>query len=89
MNSLGSRARRSVEDSVENEVTFRSGPGSDQVGLVRRGDVERVAVCLGVDGNSGDAELVKRAEDADRDLAAICDENFSERSHGQGVFSIE
>ena len=40
----------------------------------------RVAVGLRVDGDGGDAELVERADDADRDLAAVGDQDLGEHA---------
>ena len=56
---------------------------ADLIGLVRLEAVQRELVLLGIDRDGLDAELGRRAEDADRDLRAVGDEQAAEgRSHG-------
>ena len=59
-----------------------AGPGPMQERLVGIRDEARVAVGLAVDGDRGDAELPQRAHDADRDLAAVGDQDLVEHRHG-------
>ena len=81
MDRLCARALRDLDDAVAAQVALGRRPRPEQVGLVRDGDVQLVAIGLGVDGDGRDPELAERAEDADRDLAAIGDEHLRERLH--------
>src|SRR5262249_45391915 len=49
--------------------------------VVGKADMERLAVRLRVDRDGLDAKLAARANDAQRDLATVRDENFTE--HGR------
>ena len=55
---------------------------ADEIRFVGLEAVEREAVFVGVDRDGADAELVGGAEDADRDLAAVGDEQFGDGTHG-------
>ena len=57
---------------------MRGGGGADAHGLVGEAHVERARVGLGVDGDGLDAELAAGAQDAQRDLAAVGDEDLLE-----------
>ena len=81
MHGIGTRAERGVDDHVGTEVALRRRPGADQVGLVRGLDVCASAVRVREDGDAADPELAERAEDADRDLTAVGDEDFVEVGH--------
>ena len=54
----------------------------EAVRLVRAADVERGAVGVGVDGDGLDAEVVRRANDAHGDLAAVRDEELADGAGG-------
>src|SRR5690606_4206091 len=54
------------------------GRGADMHRLIGHLDVQRVAIGVGIDGNGGDAELLRRFDDPAGDLAAIGDEDFLE-----------
>ena len=81
MDCLRARALRRREDALLIEVALGRQPTSDQIRLVGVGGVERCAVGLGVHGDRPDPELAQRPEDADRDLAAVCDQHFAENCH--------
>jgi hypothetical protein len=78
VDGLRARLAGHVEDPLDVQVALRGGRPAEQVGLAGARDVRRVAVQLGVDGDRGDAELVERADDADRDLAAVGDQDLRE-----------
>ena len=85
---LGAGALGRVEDPLDVQVALRRRARADEVRLVRRPHVQRAAVGLRVHGDRADAELAQRPEDANRDLAAIRDEDVAEegcRDHA-GVF---
>src|SRR5690606_30164139 len=70
-----------LEDGVYIEVgRERLALLADEPRLVRFVAVEGEAVLPRVDGDGGELELGRRAEDANGDLASIGDENFSERT---------
>ena len=56
----------------------RAGARTDADVVVGEAHVQRLAVGLGVDGDGLDAELAAGANDAQRDLAAIGDQDFLE-----------
>ena len=87
MNRFGAGATGRSEDPLDDEIALCRRAGADQERLVRDPRVERVAVGLGVDRDRADAELAQRAEDPDRDLAAIGHENFREERHGRRILS--
>ncbi len=78
VNRLGARLLRRLDDLGDVEVAFRRHGGPDQERLVGLADVRGVAVDLRVDGDRADPHLLQRARDADRDLAAVCDQNLLE-----------
>ena len=51
---------------------------ADQEALVRLEAVQGEAVLVGVDGHRADAQLAGGAQDADRDLAAVRDQQLAE-----------
>ena len=75
---LGAGLGGDREDLLDVQVALGRDGGTEQVGLVGLADVAGVAVGLGVDGDRADAHLLERADDADRDLAAVCDQDFLE-----------
>jgi hypothetical protein len=81
MDRLRAGAGRGLQDPLHEEVALGGRPRTDQVGLVRDPDVQRVAVGLRVDRDRSDPELAERPEDPDGDLAAVRDEDFGEGRH--------
>src|SRR6187200_1632602 len=69
---------RGIDQRVDAQVTARRGAWTDAHGLVRKLDVECVAVGLGVDRDGPQAQITQRANDPHRDLAAVGDEHRSE-----------
>ena len=70
---LGAGALRDLDEFVDVEVTERRRSRPDQVGFVGHAHVERVAIGFGVDRNGCNVHLACRADDTDRDLAAVGD----------------
>jgi len=70
-----------LENPFTDEVALCSRPWADQVGVVGRAHMQRIAICLGVNGDGTDAELAQRLEDPNRDLATVRDQHLRERSH--------
>ena len=65
------------DDARDVEVRLeRLADVADAIGLIRLEAVQGEAILLRVDGDRADAELVGGAEDTDRDLAAIGDEQL-------------
>jgi hypothetical protein len=77
---------RRVEDAVDREVALGRRRRPQEVRLVGVRDVQRGAIALGIDADRADPELAQRAEDADRDLPPVGDENLVE--HRRAVFSL-
>jgi hypothetical protein len=62
----------------------------DLGGLVRDPSVEGATVVGCRDGDGGDAELTARAKDPDRDLAAVRDQELSDRrAAGHGAIGSQ
>ena len=76
MDGVGAAGDGGRDDVGDREVRLRGRGVADADGLVRQLDVEAVLVGGGVDGDSGEAELLAGADDADGDLAAVCDEDL-------------
>ena len=78
----GVRARdvRGGDHSGQRQVGLRRLRRADADALVCELHVRRVLVGLGVHGDGADPELAAGADDAQRDLAAVGDEDFAE--HG-------
>ena len=83
MHRLRTRFPGGRDDPLLVEIALGRRPGSDEIGLVCDGGVERRAIRLRVDGHGANPQLAERAEDADRDLAAVGDKNLSEWRHGR------
>ena len=76
---ITARALRYSDDPRGVEVALAGRRGADRVRRVGGADVQRVAVDIAVDRGRADAEIVAGADDAERDLAAIGDEDGGER----------
>ena len=76
------RGDRDADDLVDIEVRAHRMPLlADLVGLVGLLAVERAAILPGEDGDGAGTELVRRTERADRDFAAVRDQDLSEHAH--------
>ena len=80
VHGLGAGLAAHLEDALDVEVALGRRRAAQQVGLVGARDVQRVAIELGVDRHRGDAHLAQRADDADRDLAAVGDQDLLEHA---------
>ena len=79
MDRLGARRERRLHDRVAPEVALRRRGRAEPDRRVGGADVGGVAVRVAVDGDRLHAELVGGADDPKRDLAAVRDEDPSER----------
>ena len=80
MHGLGAGLPAHLEDALDVEVALGRRRAAEQVRLVGALDVQRVAIELRVDRHGRDAHLAQRAGDADRDLAAIGDQDLLEHA---------
>jgi hypothetical protein len=87
MDEVGAGAPGRVEQALDREVAFRRRRRTDAEGLVRHQDVRRHPVDLGVDGHRRDVHLPAGADDPDRDLAAVGDEQLHRHPPTQGLGS--
>ena len=77
MDRIGAAQPRHADVLVDLEIGLdRALALADEVRLVRLEAVERELVLLGVAGDGLDVELVRGAENADRDFAAVGDEDL-------------
>ena len=79
MDRVASRSFRDLDDPRGIEVALARRRRADRVRAIGGADVQRVAVDVAVDRDRADAEVVAGADDAERDLAAIGDEDGGER----------
>ncbi len=78
MNGLGARLLAGGDDLVDDEIGFGSGRRADMDGFIRHLDMQRILVGIGIDGDGGDAHLLRRLHDAAGDFAPVCDQDFLE-----------
>ena len=78
MDGVAARRRRDGEHALDVEVGGGAQTGQG-TGFIGGAHVQRVGVVLGEDGHRRDAEFLGRAHDADRDFAAVGDQEFAER----------
>jgi len=80
VDGLRAGEQRGGEDTILTEVAVLRRGRTDADALVGEGDMQAVAVGLGVDGDGGNAHLLAGADDADGDLAAVRNQNFRKHS---------
>jgi CDP-diacylglycerol--glycerol-3-phosphate 3-phosphatidyltransferase len=85
MDCLRSSALGGVQNAIDREVALGRRSRPEEESLVRVRDVERGAIALGIDSDRADAELAEGAEDADRDLPTVGNENLLEH---RGPYSL-
>ena len=56
--------------------------------LIRVENMERLAVDVGVDGNSRDAEFSCASDDAESDLSAICNQDLPDTWHARACYEL-
>ncbi len=78
MNCLSSRLYGTGEHGIVVEVALGKTRAADAICLVGKLHVQRVRIGRGVDGDGLDAHIAARADNTDRDLAAVGDEHFVE-----------
>ena len=75
---LGAGRAAGGDDLVGDQIALGGGRAADEHALVRHLDSHRVGVGLGVDDDRGDAHPAAGLDDANRDLAAVGDQDFRE-----------
>jgi hypothetical protein len=65
------------DDAISAKVTLARRRGPDANRFIGETHVERIAVSRGVDRHGLDTHLVTRADDTQRDLAAVCNQYFT------------
>jgi hypothetical protein len=76
---VAARAFGDRDDPRGVQVALARRRGADRIRGIGRPDVQRIAVDVAVNRGRADAEVVAGANDAERDLAAIGDEDGGER----------
>ena len=76
VDGLGAGPAAGLHDAVDVEVGLRRGGRPDGDCLVGHGNVQRVAVGLGIDRHGGDAHALGGLDDATGDLAPVRDEDL-------------
>jgi hypothetical protein len=82
MDGLGPGALRSGDDGGGIQIGTRALRRPDGKRRVSEPDVQRIAIRFGIDRDRPDAEPAAGADDADRDLAAVGDQQGLEHSSG-------
>src|SRR5205823_6756478 len=84
MDGVGAALPGHIQDLLDAQIGV-DGPLAppDQIRLVGLVAMLGDAVFLAVDADGADAELVARAEDADRDLATVRAQHLAERDDGR------
>jgi hypothetical protein len=80
VDGLGPGDLRRRDDRRDVQVALGRGSRPDADALVRQAHVHGVAIRLGVHRHGGDAHLLARAVDAQRDLAAVGDQDLFEHA---------
>ena len=80
MNCLSSRLYGTGEHGIVVEVALGKTRAADAIRLVGKLHVQRVRIGRGINGDGLDAHIAARADNTDRDFAAVGDEHFVE--HG-------
>src|SRR4029079_19657361 len=75
---LGAGLLRRVEDLVDGEIRLGRETAAEGDGDVRPPRVERLRVDVGTDRDALDAHLARGADDAERDLTAVGDQDAAE-----------
>ena len=78
MNCLSSRLYGTGEHGIVVEVALGKTRAADAIRLVGKLHVQRVRIGRGINGDGLDAHIAARADNTDRDLAAVGDEHFVE-----------
>ncbi len=73
---LGAALDRDGEDRGNVEIAVSYAAAAHAIALVGELNVHGVAVCLGVDGDGGNAHLTAGADNTHRNLAAVGNQNF-------------
>src|SRR5689334_20668177 len=94
MNGVGAAGSCGGQDLLDVEVALAGGRGADVDGAIGGARVHRAAIRIGEDGDGVDAELAAGAHHADRDLAAVRDEDAADLlrrpvrgGHGRGLYA--
>ena len=78
MDCLRPRLDGTGEHGIVVEVALGKARATDAVGLVGELHMQRVRIGRGIDGDGLDAHIAARADNTDRDLAAVGNEHFVE-----------
>ena len=81
MDSFGAALLDRIHDLVDHDIAFRGRGRADMDRLIGHFHMQRVAVGIRVDGDSGDAHLAGGLDNAAGDLAPVGDQKLFE--HGQ------
>jgi hypothetical protein len=81
VDGIGAQALGHLDEAVAQQVGLRRGRRADAHGLVGREHEGRAGVRVGVHGHRGDAQVAAGADDAQRDLAAVGDEQLADGPH--------
>ncbi len=79
MDRVASRPLGNLDDPRRIEIALARRRRADRIRRIGGADVQRVTVDIAVDRDRADAQVVAGADDAERDLAAIGDEDGGER----------
>jgi hypothetical protein len=81
MNGVGAGDFRGADDGWDAEIAFGASRRADADIFVGEPDVQRVLIGLGVHRDRLDSELAARVDDAQRNLAAVGDQDLLEHGY--------
>src|SRR5205823_876066 len=84
MNSIDIAHFRRTHNAIDFQITFRAGRGADADRFIRQLNMERIDIGFGINCECANAELLARADDAQRNLSAISDQDFLEHHNTRG-----
>ena len=76
MNRRDAVAVGGIQNALDIQVAFWRGRSPDMRRFIGLADVHRGAVRVGIDGHRTDTHLPYSADDAERDLTTVGDQNF-------------
>ena len=87
MNGIGTRLADRIEDLVDHDIGLVRRCRADMHGLIGHFHMQRVAVCIRIDGDGLDAHLAGSLDDPAGDFTTIGDKDFLD--HGPSTILLQ
>src|SRR5262245_7641403 len=79
MNRVSAGSPGGLDDLLDSQIRLLGRRRAEMNGLAGESDMRRISVSVGIDGDRLDSHRMTGAHHAQRDLAAIGDQNFAKR----------